>query len=210
MAQYKLYYSPGACSLAVHALLHELKADAEFIKTPTSDGSTKTPEFLAMNPFGAVPVLQEGNKAMFEGGAILTYLADKHKSPLLPQSGWERAEALQWLMFANSTLHPAYGRTFWIRRNFPEDQHEAMLKVARGAIQQLWDKVEAHLEKQGTAYVAGNNPSVGDILMTVIANWSPENYKFGPKTKALFKDISARPAYQEALSMEQVEYKAAA
>ena len=210
MAQYKLYYSPGACSLAAHVVLNEIGADFEAIKTPTSDGSTRSPEFLTINPFGGIPVLQAGDKAINEGGAIIAYLCDEHNSPLLPKSGWERAEALRWLAFANATLHPAYGRTFWINKNLPEDQREGALKSARAQIQQLWDTIEAQLEKQGTSYLAGNQITAGDILLTVIANWSPQNYKFGPKTSALLQSVKARPAFQKALAAEDVEYKAAA
>lgn len=207
---YKLYYSPGACSLAAHVILNEIGEKAEFIKTPTSDGSTRTPDFLKINPFGGIPVLSEGNNSINEGGAIITYLCDKHNSPLLPKSGWERATALKWLMFANATLHPAYGRTFWISKNLPADQQEAALKTAREQIQKLWDTIEAELEKQGTPYLNGKDVTAGDILVTVIANWNPQNYKFGPKTKALLKSVSSRPAYQKALATEEVEYKAAA
>ena len=210
MAQYKLYYSPGACSMAAHVVLNEIGADAEFIKTPTSDGSTRKPEFLKINPFGGIPVLQEGDKAINEGGAIISYLCDEHNSPLLPKSGWERAEALRWLAFANATLHPAYGRTFWINKNLPEDQRADALKTARAQIQQLWDTIEAQLNASGTDYLAGKDITAGDILLTVIANWSPENYKFGAKTKALFQSVTARPSYQKALAEEAVEYKAAA
>jgi glutathione S-transferase len=207
---YKLYYSSGACSLAAHVVLNEIGADFETISTPTSDGSTRTPEFLKINPFGGIPVLAEDDNTISEGGAIITYLCDKHNSPLLPKSGWERAVALKWLMFANSTLHPAYSRTFWISKNLPQDQQDAALKIARTQIQTLWDTIEAQLEKQGTPYLAGKDVTAGDILVTVIANWNPQNYKFGPKTKALLKSVSTRPAYQKALETEQVEYKAAA
>lgn len=207
---YTLYYSPGACSLAAHTILNEIGANFEAISTPTSTGATRTPEFLKINPFGGIPVLVEDGKAMNEGGAIITYLCDKHNSPLLPKSGWERAQALKWLMWANSSLHPAYGRTFWINKNLPEDQREAALKVARSQIQQLWDTVEAQLEQQGTPYLAGNDCTAGDILTAVVAGWNPQNYKFGPKTKALLQSVSARPSFQKALATEGAEYKAAA
>ncbi len=206
---YKLYYSPGSCSMAVHVVLHEVGADAEFIKVSTSDGSTKTPEYLAMNPRGQVPLLLVDGKPMAEGGAMITYLCDTHNSPLLPKSGFERAKALQWLMFCNASLHPAYGRTFWINRYLPEEQREAALKTAREQIQDMWDQVEANLAAEGP-YLCGAAVSAADILLCVIANWAPQNYKFGPKTKALFKAVTARPAYQQAIEMEQVEYKAAA
>lgn len=207
---YKLYYSPGACSMAVHTILNEIGADFEGISTPTSTGATRTPEFLKINPMGGIPVLIEDGKAMNEGGAIITYLCDKHNSPLLPKAGWERADALRWLMFANATLHPAYGRTFWINKNLPEDQREGALKTARAQIQDYWDKIEAHLAQQGGTYLCGKDCTAGDILTAVIANWNPQNYKFGPKTKALLQSVAARPSFQKALSAEGGEYKAAA
>lgn len=113
-------------------------------------------------------------------------------------------------MFCNATLHPAYGRTFWINSNLPEEQREAALKAARAQIQDLWNYVEGELAKSGNAYLAGKEPTAGDFLITTIANWNPAAYQFGPKTKALFKAIAARPSYQKALAAEQVEYKAAA
>jgi glutathione S-transferase len=207
---YKLYYSPGACSLAAHTILNEIGAEFEAIATPTLTGATRSPEFLKLNPMGGIPVLVEDGKAMNEGGAIITYLCDKHNSPLLPKQGWERAEALRWLSFANATLHPAYGRTFWINKNLPEEQREAALKTARGQIQEYWDKIEAHLEGQGTAFLAGDKMTAGDILTAVIAGWNHQNYKFGPKTKAMFQAVSALPSFQKSLQTEGAEYKAAA
>jgi len=207
---YTLYYSPGACSQAVHVVLNEIGADFEAISKPTSEGATRTAEFLKINPWGKIPALVEDGKALFEGGAIITYLCDKHKSPLIPQSGWERAQALQWLMFCNSSLHPAYGRTFWIPKNVPQSAQEETQKAARAQIQEMWDKVEQHLEQQGTPYLAGKECTAGDILLCVIANWNPQNYKFGPKTKTLFKSVTARPSFQKALKTEGGEYKAAA
>jgi glutathione S-transferase len=171
----------------------------------------KSPAFLKLNPRGQIPVLVEDGKAMREGAAIIVYLCDKHKSSLLPQSGWERASALQWLMFANSSLHPAYGRTGWISKNLPEGELQTKaVNEARAQIQTMWDQVEEHLAAQGTTYLAGKDVTVGDIVVTVIANWNPQNYKFGPKTKALLKAVTSRPAYQKALAAESVEYKAAA
>jgi glutathione S-transferase len=208
---YKLYYSPGACSMAVHAVLNEIGADYEAINVNKPGTKTRTPEFLAINSRGSVPTLLIDGKVMKEGGAILTYLCDTHKSKLLPASGWERAQALQWLMFCNSTLHPAYSRMFWVPRVMPEGQpREDLAKVVNENIQQLWNEVGAHLEKQGTPFLAGKEITVGDILLSVIANWNAQAFKFGPKTKAIFKSVSSLPFYQKALKAENIEYKAAA
>lgn len=208
---YELYTKAGSCSMAIHAVMNELGLDPQVHIMEAGDGPNglKSPEYLKINPRGNVPYVIEDGKGMAEGGAILAYLADKH-GKLLPQSGYERAKALQWLMFANSTLHPAYGRTFWISANLPEEQREGALKAARSQIQELWDYVEGSLAQNGTPYVAGHEPTIADFLIATIANWNPAPYKFGPKTKALFENISARPSYQKALAAEKIEYKAAA
>jgi glutathione S-transferase len=207
---YELYVLTGSCSMAVHIILNELGQEAKIHMLERGEKGHKSPEYLKLNPRGNVPFLVEDGQGMGEGAAIITYLCDKHTSSLLPQSGRERAKALQWLMFCNSTLHPAYGRTFWINTNLPEDQREAALKTARGQIQDLWTYVEQQLEQNGGPYLCGKEITAGDILISVIANWNPAAYTFGPRTRALLKSVSSRPAYQKALSIESIEYKAAA
>lgn len=208
---YELYTMAGSCSMAVHAIMNELGLQPKIHIAEKNDGPNgiKSPAYLKINPRGNVPCLIDDGKAIIEGGAIITYLCEKHGG-LLPESGFERAQALQWLMFCNATLHPAYGRTFWIGANVPQAAQEESLKNARAQIQQLWDYVEGELEKSGNTYLCGAEPTAADFLMTTIANWNPAAYKFGAKTKAIFKNISARPSYQKALSEEKIEYKAAA
>ncbi len=208
---YELYTMAGSCSMAIHAVMNELGLNPKIHIMEKNDGANgiKSPAYLKMNPRGNVPFITEDGKGLAEGAAIITYLCDK-EGKLLPKSGYERAKALQWLMFANSTLHPAYGRTFWIGANVPQAAQEESLKNARAQIQQLWDYVEAELEKAGTTYLCGNEPTAADFLISTIANWNAQAYQFGAKTKALFKNISARPSYQKALSVEKIEYKAAA
>ena len=208
---YELYTKAGSCSMAIHAVMNELGLNPQIhiLEAGAGPNGLKSPEYLKINPRGNVPYIIEDGKGIAEGGAILTYLCDKN-GRLLPKDGYARAKALQWLMFANSTLHPAYGRTFWINANLPEEQREAALKAARSQIQDLWNYVEQQLEQSGGPYCCGNEQTAGDFLITTIANWNPAAYKFGPKCKALFQNISARPSYQKALSAEKIEYKAAA
>ena len=208
---YELYTKAGACSMAIHAVMNELNLDPKIhlMQAGDGEGGLKSPSYLKINPRGNVPYLIEDGNGMGEGGAMLVYLCDKH-GKLLPKDGFERAQALQYLMFANSTLHPAYGRTFWINSNLPEDQREAAVKTARSQIQELWNYVESEIGKNGGTYLCGDEPTAGDFLITTIANWNSPAYQFGPKCKALFKSISSRPSYQKALASEQVEYLAAA
>lgn len=206
---YELYTKAGSCSMAVHAIMNELGLNPKIHVMEQGPQGLKSPEYLKINPRGNVPFLLEDGKGMIEGGAIVTYLCDRC-GKLIPKDGYARAQALQWLMFCNATLHPAYGRTFWIGANIPQAAQEEALKNARAQIQALWDYVEGELTKSGNSYLCGAEPTAGDFLMTTIANWNPAAYKFGPKTNSILKNISARPSYQKALAAEKVEYKAAA
>lgn len=206
----KLYYATGACSFAVHVMLLECGSTFEAQKINLQKGEGKTPEFLKINSRGQIPVLVDGELTIREGAAILNYLAEKYNSPLLPKSGTERVSAMEWMMFSNATLHPAYGRVFFLGRQDVDAGAKAkLIETCCSAVQALWDDVESQLAK--TRYIAGENPTIADIMLCVMANWGIATMpKFGPKTKALITEISARPAYQQAISAEGVEYKAAA
>ena len=204
---YTLYFSPGSCSMAVHVLLNELEVPFE-LKQVKLHGE-KSPELLAVNPAGQVPVLTlEDGYHVTEGGAILTFLCDTHQK-FLPASGTPRAKALQALMFCNATLHPNYSPIFKYKGT--ELANSPVLDNFVNALHLKWERIEDHLSQE--KYMAGAEMSVADILLTVIANWNPaigNLVTFGPNTKRLIQEISQRPAFQKALASEQVEYKAAA
>lgn len=206
---YTLFYKPGACSLAVHVLLNELNAPCTLVK---ADFENKQSEFWKANPRGKVPTLVVDGKPLTEGAAILTYLCENHDSALLPELGWERAKAQEWLAFANATLHPTYARAFMLKKTLGEEAAKSpLMEMTVKSIQGYWAEIERELA--GKSYICGNEMTVGDILLSVIANWSGNvspAISFGEKTKAWLQRIVARPAYQKALAAEHVDYKAAA
>jgi glutathione S-transferase len=205
---YKLYYSPGACSMAPHVALLECGQQVELKKVDIHGKDGPGAEFLKINPRGQVPVLDDDGLIVREGAAILMHILDKHSSPLLPRSGKERTQALEWLMFANASVHPAYARAFFLKRN--KTTEGPLWDAAVASINKSWADVEQRLASQ--PYVCGQQITIGDILLTVIANWSDNvpGVKLGPNVKKLLKSVSTRPAYQKALQEEQTEYKAAA
>ena len=210
---YKLYYLPGTCAMAVNVILNELGTEYSMENVAVPAGQSRSPEFLKLNPRGQVPVLVEGDIVIREGAAIITYLLDKHKSSLLPESGAERAKALEWLAFANATLHPAYGRCFFIMRNVEDKAaKDQVFKVAYDAINKLWAEVDEVLANN--TYIAGEHITAADILLCVIANWGittfPERVKLGDNVKRMIKEVTSRPTYQKAIEDEQVDYKAMA
>lgn len=209
---YQLYYHPGACSMAVHVVLNELNLPFERKLINLEAGDGQTPEFLKLNPRGQVPVLVADGQVIREGGAIIVHMLDEFKSILLPRSGKARATALEWLMFANATMHPAYSRTSFILKNTTDAAaREQLFKVSLEKINALWAEVNTQLEKN--RYICGKDVSAADIALTVIANWGsyyPQQPTIGSNVKRMLREIIARPSYTKALKLEQVEYKAAA
>jgi glutathione S-transferase len=208
---YTLYYLPGACSSAVHAVLCELGQQVDLKNVTVAPGQPRPPEFLRVNPRGQVPTLVDEGIVIREGAAILLHLLEKHESPLLPKTGKQRASALEWLMFCNATLHPAYGRIFGAMRELSGETQAQVLEAAFQRVNALWADVERHLEH--TEYLAGSECTVADILLAVIANWSARfegKITLGPKTRASLAKVVKRPAFQQMLQAEDVTYKIAA
>jgi glutathione S-transferase len=211
-SNYTLYFTPGACSMAVHVALLECGQNPKLEKVDMMAGQNRSPEYLKINPRGQVPVLKDGDQVIYEGAAQMIHILEKHHNPLLPTSGKERTDALQWLMYCNASLHPAYARVFFLMKNGADDATKAaLMDTAVAMINKQWQIIEDRLTH--SPYLAGDKVTIADILLTVIANWSPRMPKpvtLGPKTKSLLQKIISRPAFQEAMKIEDVEYKAAA
>ena len=107
-----LYFAPGSSSMAVHIALHEIGVPFEARPMSFRNRDMRAPEFLALNPEGKVPVLIVDGRPLTEVAAILFYLAKRFPdAELLPREDPEAdAQALSWMSFIASTLHPARQR----------------------------------------------------------------------------------------------------
>jgi glutathione S-transferase len=107
-----LYFAPGASSMAVHIALHEIGVAFEGKPMSFKQNDMRRADFLALNPEGKVPTLLVDGRPLTEVAAILFYLARRFPdSGLLPRDDIEaEAQALSWMSFSASTLHPARQR----------------------------------------------------------------------------------------------------
>jgi len=108
----KLYFSPGASSMAPHIALYEIGVRFEVQPMSFHKNDHRAPEFLAINPEGTVPTLLIDGRALTEVAAILYYLARRFpEANLLPRDEPEaEAHAISWMSFIASRVHPARGR----------------------------------------------------------------------------------------------------
>lgn len=203
----KLYYSPGACSLASHIVLEELGISYESQKMSFDKGDTNQPEFLSLNPMGAVPVLQlDDGKAITENSAILQYLADlKPELGLAPKYGtFERTRFLEALGFVNSELHKGFGPLFGI--DYQTKDPIMQPKLIKYWTQELSERLDVLVKKIGDKpYILETGFSVVDIYAFVVLNWAKyvdvELSKW-PKLVEYCGRIKERPATLRALNAE--------
>src|SRR5579871_432375 len=116
----KLYYSPGACSLASHVVLHELCVPFTAVRIVIAEGAHLRPEYLAINPRGRVPTLIVDGIPVTENSAILTWLGQQD-SRLFPAPGTlAAARASEWLAWLTSAVHIAFAQV-WRGARFSDD-----------------------------------------------------------------------------------------
>ena len=113
----ELYFAPGACSFVPHVSLEAIRAatgqgfEPKLVKL--HKGEHKTPEYLALNPNGQVPVLVADGKPLNQIVAICDFLDRSYpKAGLLPTEPWARAQALSQLAWMNNSVHPTFSRVF--------------------------------------------------------------------------------------------------
>ncbi|MFD1217402.1 MULTISPECIES: glutathione S-transferase family protein [Microbulbifer] len=196
---YKLYYMPGACSRAIHALLLDLGQPVELIARDS------VADFQEINPTNQVPVLVDGDLVLREGAAIVLHLLNKHGDAEQQGAIEQQAEFNQWLMFANATLHPAYSLLFFASRGLEtEAAKEEVLQKAAARVSGLWNIVEQRLTERSV--VCGDKVSAVDMMLAVYANWGnyfPLDIQLGENTHRLLQRVAEYPAFAQAVEAEE-------
>lgn len=200
----KLYYLPGACSLASHIVLEWIGRPYE--TQALTREALKSPEFLKINPLGAVPALVDGDLVLTQSAAILEYLAES-----APQTGLmgedsptARAETRRWLGLINSDLHRTFALVFGAQRYLDEPAAQEALRA--GAARQLrviFGVLNDRLD--GRNYLCGSRPTIADAYLYVVLRWahgkSIDLSGYDPLA-AFFKRMGADPKVQAAVAAE--------
>jgi glutathione S-transferase len=196
----KLFYMPGACSLAPHIALREagLPFDLEAVDRSKKTGSGE--DYFAINPKGAVPAVKlDDGQVLTEAAVIQQYIADKAPAKkLAPAAGTpERYRLQEWLNYIASELHKGIGQLF--NPAMPDDYKDAVKKGLAG-------KQFAYLEKKlaGRDYLMGDFTIADGYLFTVLnwTNFHKIDLSAFPNIVAFMKRVAARPAVQAAMSAE--------
>ena len=200
----KLYYSPGACSLADHIVLEWIGQPYEAIRVDREE--RQQPAFLALNPAGAVPVLDVDGWVLTQNAAILNYLADRFPASGLGGDGTpeSRAEINRWLAFVNSDVHPAFKPLFGSTAYLGDDAMIELSKAnARSQVRKLLERADAALAER--EWIAGSSRSIADPYLFVILRWArgtQVDLAGLDNLERYFRAMRADPAVQKVVDVE--------
>lgn len=205
----KLYHSPGACSQAVHIVLHETGFSHDSIrvdlKSKTVEGGA---DYLAINPKGAVPALDLGNgEVLTENAVILQYLGDRAgSSDLFPPPGdFRRYRVLEWMNFIATEIHKGFGPLFHPAAGEDSKQH------ARDLLASKFEFVDRQLGEG--PYLMGERFTLADAYLFVMLGWTRMHridLARWPNLKAFRERMKRRPSVRQVLELEGLVEKEAA
>ncbi|MGE0797793.1 MAG: glutathione transferase GstA [Lautropia sp.] len=197
----KLYYSPGACSLASHIVLHEAGLPFEPVLASTkthqlADGT----DYYTINPLGYVPLLElDDGTRLREGPAIMQYLADQVPAKqLAPANGtMPRYQLQSWLTFIGTEIHKSFSPLFnpATPEEFKAAVKDRLVSRYRWVDQQL----------AGRKFLMGDQFTVADAYLFTVTTWAPRmniDLSALANVAAWRERVAARPAVQAAMQTE--------
>jgi glutathione S-transferase len=191
----------------------ELGLAHERIDVGMHHGVNNTPEYLAMNPNGLIPVIRDGSdEPIFESAAIIRYLSGRYgKAPFWPEDPSRRAQVDKWAEWAKVTFAPAFSGPIFsaVVRTLAEKRNLDAIAAAVAALGRLLAIAERQLERH--AFLAGPDLSVADIqfghLLYRYFTVEIERPEF-PKLAAYYRTLTARPAFSQHVMVSYEELRA--
>lgn len=179
----KLYGGARSRASIVQWYLEELQVPYEFVMLDLQAGEQRQSPFLAINPFGKVPAIADGDLKLWESGAILLYLAEQYGNEA--NTAGQRAVLAQWVLFANATLGPGV---------FVEASREKEMP-------RLFSTLNQHFE--ASQHVVGDQFGVADVAVGSYLAYIPMMLQIGyddyPAIADYVQRMTSRPAFKKTI-----------
>ncbi|SDP44612.1 glutathione S-transferase [Ralstonia sp. 25mfcol4.1] len=202
----KLYYSPAACSMAVHIALREAGlpvtlARVDLIHHTLAEPENGSNDYYAIHPRGYVPLLQlDDGSRHSEASALLQFIADQvPERNLLPAPGTQaRLEAVGWLTLISTELHKVFSPWLWHK-----ETDASTVEACKAKLHKRFGELDQHLASRD--YLLGSQFSVADAYCFTIVSWARllhlklDAY---PRLQEYLSRVAARPAVQAAMRAE--------
>jgi glutathione S-transferase len=176
-----------------------LPADAPF--------NTRSPEFLAMNPAGSIPVMRDGDVVLSESLAINLYLGRRYGPPVGTNDLVESAKFAQWTLYAATEIEPRSAQILFNRVQLPPAQRdEAKVTEAVAALRRPFGVLDAALA--ATGHPVGGRFTAADVALAECVRYclpAPEALEGFPRVKAWIEACHARPAWKKIMAEREKE-----
>jgi len=210
----ELYYAPGACSFVPHVALEMVREatgqnfEPKLVKLHRAEH--RSPEYLALNPEGQVPVLVVDGQVLTQIVAMCDFLDREHPSAgLLPSGSWARAQALATLAWFNNTAHPTFTHVFMPNKFADGEAYQAEVKrVGRDRYHDLLKRIEGLVAAKTGPFWLGERLSVLDAYAITLLRWGglggidPESL---PNYYAYMQRVAQAPAVAAAIERERLQ-----
>jgi glutathione S-transferase len=195
----KIYGQKRSRAMRCLWVLEELGLEYEHIPLDQNSGETRTPEYLALNPSGKIPLLVEDDFVLSESTAINAYLASGHAGGLWPRAPRAVAKLNQWVAWAVTELEPPLVAAFREGRRPPEQIDQARVAAWKADIAKMLKVVlEPHLERHGSM-LAGEEFTLADLTVAALVD-NVKMFKLLPAecthTERWLQRSLARPAWR--------------
>jgi len=173
----------------------------EHVKISTQGGATRTPEFLAVNPNGHIPAIDDNGRKLWESMAINLYLAKKYGKDLAPRTVEEEGQALQWSFWVMTECEKHILQALFHRAMLPPDKRDekvvaASVEALKAPMQVLEDAL-----KKGNGHLVGGRFTVADLNVAAVFSWlrpAKEALEPFPVISAWVRECNGRPAAKAA------------
>jgi len=208
----KLYFGPGACSFVPHVGIEAIKAaTGEAIETQTvklHKGEQHTPEYLALNPMGQVPLLVVDGTPLNQLVAICDYLDRRFpQAGLLPSESWARAQAMSLFAWMNNTVHPTFTHIFRTAKFATSEAAQADVRAtAAASFRACLERIQG-LARQAGPFLLGDRLSFVDAYALTFLRWGglggidPASL---PDYQAYVARVAAAPPVAAAMAREGI------
>jgi len=208
----KVYGSPGStATLRLRACLAEKDLDYEYIKIDMGKKEHKHPDFLSRNPFGQVPVFEDGDLKLFESRAITQYVAHTYAdkgTDLVIKDPKKMAIVAVWIEVESQKFEPATSKLAWelvLKPKFGMTTDDAVVEEFEKKLEQVLDVYESRLSK--SKYLGGDSFTLADLhhlpnLKYLMGTKAKRLFDARPHVTAWANDILSRPAWVKAFSSQ--------
>jgi glutathione S-transferase len=199
----RIYYAPRSSATRALWALEEVGEPYDKVRVSTTNGETRRPEFLKLNPNGKVPTLVDGDIVIWESMAIIDYLSGKYpKAGLLPEAPAVRAEILKWLYYGLVSVQAVAYEVMSHRLWLPEEKRipafaELEMTYLLPRLKILDDALASREWIAGPFSLA--DFAYGGLVLLPYAGVTLDET---PNVKAYAERLKARPAYQRANAIE--------